>query len=54
MVQDEYIWIIENNGADGDNWSLNNVRTGGAGAIGKRCKRTPELEKLVRLRASLE
>jgi heme exporter protein D len=54
VIQDDYIWIIENNGADGDNWSLNNIKTGGAGAIGKRCKRTPELEKMVRLRASLE
>jgi hypothetical protein len=28
------IWYIQNNGADGDNWSMNNIRTGGAGAIG--------------------
>ena len=28
------IWYIENNGADGDDWSRNNVSTGGAGAIG--------------------
>lgn len=28
------IWYIKNNGMDGDDWSLNNVRTGGAGAIG--------------------
>ncbi len=30
------IWYVQNNGADGDNWSANNVRTGGAGAIGWR------------------
>jgi len=30
------IWYVRNNGADGDDWSLNNVRTGGAGAIGFR------------------
>jgi hypothetical protein len=27
-------FYFENNGSDGANWSLNNVRTGGAGAIG--------------------
>lgn len=30
------IWYVRNNGTDGDNWSGNNVRTGGAGAIGWR------------------
>jgi cell division septum initiation protein DivIVA len=28
------IWYVENNGTDGGNWSWNNIRTGGAGAIG--------------------
>jgi hypothetical protein len=28
------IWVISNNGADGDFWGDNNIRTGGAGAIG--------------------
>jgi hypothetical protein len=32
----KWIWYIENNGSDGDNWSWNNVRTWGAGAIGWR------------------
>jgi hypothetical protein len=36
VIGPEYIWYIRNNGTDGDNWSLNNVRTGGAGAIGWR------------------
>jgi hypothetical protein len=27
------IWKIENNGTDGDDWSRNNYRTGGAGAV---------------------
>ncbi len=36
VIQPDAIWYIQNNGADGDNWSLNNVRTGGAGAIGWR------------------
>lgn len=34
VVSNEEIWYIQNNGADGDNWSHNNVRTGAAGAIG--------------------
>jgi hypothetical protein len=32
----EWIWYVRNNGGDGDDWSCNNVRTGGAGAIGWR------------------
>jgi hypothetical protein len=36
VVGPEYLWYIQNNGMDGDNWSYNNVRTGGAGAIGYR------------------
>jgi len=28
------IWYVLNNGRDGDDWTYNNVRTGGAGAIG--------------------
>jgi len=35
-IGDEYIWYVKNNGMDGDNWSSNNVRTGGAGGIGWR------------------
>lgn len=30
------IWYIRNNGMDGDDWSANNIGTGGAGAIGWR------------------
>lgn len=26
------VWLIVNNGADRDDWSINNIRTGGAGA----------------------
>jgi hypothetical protein len=36
VITDEYIWKIRNNGMDGDDWSRNNVRTGGAGAVGVR------------------
>lgn len=34
VVQSDKIWYIQNNGMDGDDWSYNNIRTGGAGAIG--------------------
>ncbi len=34
-----YLWLIQNNGADGDNWEYNNIQTGGAGAIGWRLKK---------------
>lgn len=34
VMADDRIWYVKNNGMDGDNWSYNNVRTGGAGAIG--------------------
>ena len=34
VIGEERIWHVRNNGTDGGDWSLNNVRTGGAGAIG--------------------
>lgn len=50
VIDSEYIWYVRNNGMDGDNWSANNVMTGGAGAIGMRVKKTEELEsKLINL-----
>jgi hypothetical protein len=42
------IWMLNNNGHDGDNWGLNNVATGGAGAIGVYVPYTDKLEKLIR------
>lgn len=36
VITDDSIWAVRNNGMDGDDWSRNNVRTGGAGAIGRR------------------
>ena len=43
-VTPTHIWYIRNNGADGDNWALNNVRTGGAGAIGWRIPYNKDIE----------
>jgi len=39
----KHFWYVRNNGADGDDWSRNNVQTGGAGAIGVRAPLTPEV-----------
>lgn len=36
VIGPDHIWYVKNNGADGDDWRYNNVRTGGAGAIGWR------------------
>lgn len=36
VIGEAWIWYIQNNGSDGDDWSRNNVSTGGAGAIGWR------------------
>jgi hypothetical protein len=43
VVTSSRIWYVLNNGRDGDDWGLNNVRTGGAGAIGWYVERTDEL-----------
>jgi len=38
LIDDTYLYIIKNNGHDGDDWSQNNFGTGGAGAIATRIK----------------
>lgn len=48
VVEGSHIWYVMNNGHDGDDWSYNNVQTGGAGAIGWRLPRTDALEARVR------
>ena len=48
IIGDDKIWYVQNNGADGDDWSRNNVRTGGAGAIGWYVPKTPDLERRIR------
>ncbi len=45
IIDENYIWYIMNNGMDGDNWSLNNIKTGGAGAIGWRIKKDIKIVK---------
>lgn len=36
VVGERWVWALMNNGSDGADWRANNVRTGGAGAIGWR------------------
>lgn len=48
VAADDGLWFVRNNGADGDDWSRNNVRTDGAGAIGWRMPRDAALEAELR------
>ena len=48
VIDERYVWLVDNNGMDGDDWSRNNIRTGGAGAIGRYLPRTDELEAQAR------
>lgn len=44
MHEDEkYLYLVVNNGHDGDNWSFNNYRTGGAGAIAVKVEKTDKV-----------
>ena len=48
VIGNTHIWYVRNNGMDGDDWSLNNVQTGGAGAIGWRVPYDADLVKQLR------
>jgi hypothetical protein len=48
VIEQDRILHILNNGMDGDDWSLNNVRTGGAGAIGFEISKTDEVVNALR------
>jgi hypothetical protein len=48
VIAEDKVWHVVNNGGDGDDWSHNNFRTGGAGAVGRSLPKTPELEAQVR------
>ena len=48
VIEENRILHILNNGMDGDDWSLNNVRTGGAGAIGFEIPKTDEVVNALR------
>ncbi|MGC8848452.1 MAG: hypothetical protein ACP5QE_06385 [Conexivisphaera sp.] len=57
-AQKNRILAVRNNGADGDDWSRNNIRTGGAGAIGFGIPLTPErvaaLRRIAEIAAELK
>ena len=48
VIQENWIWYIINNGFDGDDWTRNNIETGGAGAIGVRVPFSEELAAQIR------
>lgn len=43
VITETHIWYVKNNGRDGDDWSLNNVITGGAGGIGHRIPKQQDI-----------
>lgn len=47
IISESTAWYLLNNGMDGDDWSRNNVATGGAGAIGWKAPVTPKIQALV-------
>lgn len=53
-LTDTHIWQVINNGMAGDDWSLNNYKTAGAGAIAYRIPRTADLAELVEELKSLD
>jgi len=52
VVGADWIWHVRNNGHDGDDWSANNVRTGGAGAVGYRLAYDADLAERIRAMAA--
>ena len=52
VIEESYIWAVQNNGRDGDNWALNNVVTDGHGAIGARIAADPEWADYIRSTAN--
>ena len=48
VVGTDYIWYVKDNSTSGDDWSYNNVYTGGAGAIGWRIPFNQELASKIK------
>jgi hypothetical protein len=48
VIGKDWIWYVRNNGMDGDDWSRNNVYTGGAGGIGVRIRYNEEIANKIR------
>ena len=47
-ISNNNLWIIKNNGMDGDDWGKNNFSTGGAGAIASKYPYNEEIADLIR------
>jgi hypothetical protein len=52
VIGEEYIWAVQNNGRDGDQWEYNNVVTKGRGAIGARIASDTEWADYIRSTAN--
>lgn len=48
IIGKEDIWLVKNNGHDGDDWGRNNIETGGAGGIGTKIKYNAEIAEKIR------
>lgn len=48
IIQDTQLWHIQNNGFDGAYWGENNIKTGGAGAIGYMLPYSDEIAEKIR------
>lgn len=55
VIGNDKVWYVLNNGHDGDDWSANNIGTGGAGALGWYVPKTEDiLGKLLEMEEVLE
>lgn len=54
VITEDKVWAVRGNGHDGDDWSYNNVQTGGAGAIGYAVAKTDELVARIKAAVALE
>jgi hypothetical protein len=54
LQKDNYLFIIRNNGMDGDDWSRSNFKTGGAGAIAFRTTISEEVKGWLKEAAAFE
>lgn len=48
IITSEQVWHIQNNGFDGAYWGENNIKTGGAGAIGYMLPYSDEIAEKIR------
>ena len=49
IINKDYIWYIINNGREDDDFSINNIKTSGPGAVGFRVPYDDELHELIKI-----